>query len=71
MCGRFVGFRPIEELHAHFPIDVTNVEISPNYNIAPTQEVLAITRQDYQNQLEKLHWGLVPFWAKTEPLVTG
>ncbi len=48
----------------YFPIDVANVEVTPSYNIAPTQEILAITRHDEQNHLEKLHWGLVPFWAK-------
>jgi putative SOS response-associated peptidase YedK len=64
MCGRFVGFRRLEELIKHFPIDVANVEVAANYNIAPTQEILAITRHDDRNHLEKLHWGLVPFWSK-------
>lgn len=64
MCGRFVGFRRLEELQKHFPIDVANVKVVPNYNVAPTQEVLAIARHDEKNHLEKLYWGLVPFWAK-------
>ena len=64
MCGRFVGFRRIEELIKHFPIDVANVKVTPNYNVCPTQEILAITQHDEKNHLEKLHWGLVPFWAK-------
>jgi putative SOS response-associated peptidase YedK len=64
MCGRFVGFRKVEELIEYFPIDVSNVEVIANFNVAPSQEVLAITRHDKQNHLEKLHWGLVPFWAK-------
>ena len=64
MCGRFVGFRRLEELIEHFPIDVANVDVTPSYNVAPTQETLAISRHDDRNHLEKLHWGLVPFWAK-------
>ena len=64
MCGRFVGFRKIEELIEYFPIDVANVEVVANFNVAPSQEILAITQHDKQNHLEKLHWGLVPFWAK-------
>jgi putative SOS response-associated peptidase YedK len=64
MCGRFVGFRKIEELIEYFPIDVSNVEVAANFNVAPSQEILAITQHDKQNHLEKLHWGLVPFWAK-------
>ena len=38
--------------------------VTPNYNVAPTQEVLAITRHGNKNHLERLHWGLVPFWSK-------
>jgi putative SOS response-associated peptidase YedK len=38
-------------------------EVIPNYNVAPTQKILAIINQDNENKLEKLHWGLVPFWA--------
>jgi putative SOS response-associated peptidase YedK len=64
MCGRFVGFRPLEELVDHFPIDVADVDVTENFNVAPTQEILAIIRHDSQNRLEKLKWGLVPFWAK-------
>jgi len=37
--------------------------VIPNYNVAPTQKILAIINQDNENKLEKLHWGLVPFWA--------
>ena len=68
MCGRFVGFRPLEELKAHFPIDVSNVEVTPNFNTAPTQEVLSIIHRDGQNHLETLRWGLVPFWAKDKTI---
>ena len=64
MCGRFVGFTAAKALQELFPIDVIDAEVTPNYNVAPTQEILAIVRHDNQNHLEKLHWGLVPFWAK-------
>jgi putative SOS response-associated peptidase YedK len=64
MCGRFVGFRKLEELKQYFPIDKSNCEATANYNVAPTQEVLAIARLDESNVLDKYHWGLVPFWAK-------
>jgi len=64
MCGRFVGFRKLTQLKEYFPIDVANIEVLPNYNVAPTQQILAIARHDNQNHLEKLYWGLVPFWAK-------
>ena len=64
MCGRFVGFRKLEEFKQYFPIDQSNCEATANYNVAPTQEILAIARLDGANVLDKYHWGLVPFWAK-------
>ncbi len=68
MCGRFVGYRNLEELLAHFPIDVVDAQVSPNYNVAPTQEILAILRIEERNHLDYLKWGLVPFWAKDKTI---
>ena len=64
MCGRFVGFRGLEELMDHFPIDVSKVDAYENFNVAPSQQVLAIARYEEKNHLVKFNWGLVPFWAK-------
>jgi putative SOS response-associated peptidase YedK len=64
MCGRFVGYRSFHELKKAFPIDQSACEVTENYNFAPSQEILAIIKHDNENWLEKLHWGLVPFWAK-------
>ncbi len=68
MCGRFVGFRPVEELQRYFPIDHAAADVTANYNVAPSQEVLALLRREGQNWLERLHWGLVPFWAKDQSI---
>ena len=64
MCGRFVGFRSLEELKDFFPIDRAACEVVANYNVAPSQEVLAIVKHAGENLLDRFHWGLVPFWAK-------
>jgi putative SOS response-associated peptidase YedK len=64
MCGRFVGFRSLQELKKTFPIDRADCDVTENYNVAPSQEVLAIIKYEKESRLEKLHWGLVPFWAK-------
>jgi putative SOS response-associated peptidase YedK len=64
MCGRFVGFRSLHELKKTFPIDKAACDVTENYNVAPSQQVLAIIRYEKENWLEKLYWGLVPFWAK-------
>lgn len=63
MCGRFVQFSSLRTLEANFPIDAIAADVKPNYNVAPTQEVLAIIHQT-DRRLEKLRWGLVPSWAK-------
>jgi putative SOS response-associated peptidase YedK len=42
------------------------VELSPRYNIAPSQPVVTI-RQDAREPIRKLstmRWGLLPSWAK-------
>jgi putative SOS response-associated peptidase YedK len=64
MCGRFVGFSTLEMLQEHFPIDVADAQVTTSYNVAPAQEILAISRHDEKNHLLNYHWGLVPFWAK-------
>jgi putative SOS response-associated peptidase YedK len=64
MCGRFVGFRKMEELQSYFPIDKMTCGATESFNVAPSQEVLVIFRHERENILDKFHWGLVPFWAK-------
>jgi putative SOS response-associated peptidase YedK len=64
MCGRFVGFSSLDELMSIFPIDKAACEVVANFNVAPSQQVLAIARREGQNWLDRFHWGLVPFWAK-------
>ncbi len=64
MCGRFVGFRSLDELKGFFPIDKAACEVISNYNVAPSQEIPAIAKYEGENWLFKFHWGLVPFWAK-------
>ncbi len=64
MCGRFIGYRQLDELQQFFPIDRANCDVTANFNVAPTQEILAIYNHEGENWLDKFHWGLVPFWAK-------
>jgi putative SOS response-associated peptidase YedK len=65
MCGRFILISSGKNLAEHFGL-VTEPEISPRYNIAPTQEVAAIRlgSENIGKSLTYLKWGLVPFWAK-------
>ncbi|MBN2539017.1 MAG: SOS response-associated peptidase family protein, partial [Deltaproteobacteria bacterium] len=63
MCGRFAIYSSLGELKKVFGIDAATGEIEASYNIAPGNEIYAIVRQK-DNRLGKLHWGLVPPWAK-------
>jgi putative SOS response-associated peptidase YedK len=64
MCGRFVQDFTFETLQQNFNIRAEDRSIVPNFNVAPTQEILTIIKHDNENTLERLHWGLVPFWTK-------
>lgn len=63
MCGRFTQYSSLEIVQETFAIQTVTCDIGPGYNIAPSQEVIAVI--DHEGyRLGKLHWGLVPFWAK-------
>jgi len=64
MCGRYALYRDIEQLKTRFPIDRVESETTPSYNVAPNQKVSVIIYREESNILNKMHWGLVPFWAK-------
>ena len=61
MCGRFVGYRSFHELKKAFPIDKAACEVTENYNVAPSQEVLAIIKHDKENWLENFIGDLFLF----------
>ena len=62
MCGRYTLSTPAGRLAEEFQLDST-VEISPSYNVAPTQQVAAVLEDEGGRRLEMLRWGLVPSWA--------
>ena len=64
MCGRYVVFSLGSELASYFGTQPPSFELTPNYNVAPTQQVPVIIQQDGVRQIKKRRWGLVPFWAK-------
>lgn len=65
MCGRFVSTSPPDELAAYFGAEaVAESVLEPNYNVAPTQDVLAVVEADGGRFLDAFFWGLVPSWAK-------
>ena len=72
MCGRFILTSPGRVLAAQFELQ-HEPELTPRYNIAPTQMV-PVVRFDQETtvkQFEMLKWGLVPFWAKDASIGPG
>ena len=41
------------------------MELEPNYNVAPTQNVLTIINDGNNRRGGFMRWGLIPHWAKT------
>lgn len=64
MCGRFTLKGPPNQIARMLGL-ATVPNLAPRYNIAPTQDVLALRPEaDGDRHLAWLRWGLIPFWAK-------
>jgi putative SOS response-associated peptidase YedK len=63
MCGRFTLTVDAESIHVAFPWLEVPGNLTPRYNIAPTQPV-AVVPNDGKNHLDAFVWGLIPAWAK-------
>lgn len=67
MCGRFYLDVAKDQLMAHYALDAAPDDISPRYNIAPSQDILAVRAIDqHERNLDYLHWGLIPSWAQDD-----
>lgn len=65
MCGRYSLFTTQESLADRFGFDLfEEMEWIERYNIAPSQNVLAIVKSEIGNRAGMLRWGLIPSWAK-------
>ena len=64
MCGRFTLEFQLSLLYEHFDVEDGNLELTPRYNIAPTQHIPVVRNDGERNTLTTLRWGLVPFWTK-------
>ncbi len=71
MCGRFTLASDAEALNQTFFDFAGPMDLSPRYNISPTQDVAVIVNTSTDTgessetgQVEFFHWGLIPSWAK-------
>ncbi|RFU71420.1 SOS response-associated peptidase [Peribacillus saganii] len=64
MCGRYNLFSDLTKLYERFELaELADVDFAARYNIAPSQEVIAVVRGSKGNKGGFLKWGLVPSWA--------
>jgi len=63
MCGRFTLRTPTVDLVEIFEV-ARSFELTPRYNIAPTQPVAAIRQVDGKREMVQLRWGLLPVWSE-------
>jgi putative SOS response-associated peptidase YedK len=67
MCGRFALFIDLKTLIEHFALDIADPQddLTPRYNIAPSQQVMGICRDvEGRRRPRWFRWGLIPHWAK-------
>lgn len=69
MCGRFAQRTSPKTLAKQFQVkEVPDIEA--RYNIAPTQNILAVHQTPDGREMKFLKWGLVPSWAKDASMGT-
>lgn len=67
MCGRFGFDIPKAILEERFGVEPGSIgvaEITPSWNIAPGQPILAVSLFEGRRELLGYTWGLVPTWAR-------
>jgi putative SOS response-associated peptidase YedK len=68
MCGRFTLRTPAADLIEIFEV-ARSFELTPRYNIAPTQQVVAVREAHGARELVELRWGLLP--ARSDAALSG
>ncbi|HSI68395.1 MAG TPA: SOS response-associated peptidase [Planococcus sp. (in: firmicutes)] len=71
MCGRYTLYADFNVILNRFNVEETALEegqYKPSYNVAPSQQVLAVVNDGTKNRLGQLKWGLIPPWAKDEKI---
>src|ERR1700722_2564597 len=63
MCGRYTNTAGVQELNERFRVPFSGDAGTHRYNVAPTEEVLAIVAPKGEPQARLLRWGLIPTWA--------
>jgi putative SOS response-associated peptidase YedK len=65
--GKYVYFSSWADLRRTLVLTST-VDLPPNYNVAPTQQVLVAREKDGRREGVAMRWGLIPSWAKDKKM---
>ena len=65
MCGRFSLTADLSELARRLEFEGNWLELEPNYNVAPTQNVLTVIDDGENRRGGFMSWGMIPHSAKT------
>jgi putative SOS response-associated peptidase YedK len=63
MCGRFALYSDPFTLARRFEADAPP-ELSPHYNVAPSQNIPIVRDEGEKRHFALARWGLIPYWAK-------
>ena len=65
VCGRFSITGDLDFYAEYFGVDEVRANaLSPSWNVAPTDEIYAVSESDGQRKLGSMRWGFLPHWAK-------
>jgi putative SOS response-associated peptidase YedK len=64
VCGRYSLSASPNQIAAALDVFVPTTEGTGRYNIAPSEQVVAVAAHDGGHGVELMRWGLVPPWAK-------
>lgn len=68
LCGRFTMLADEMKVRKRFSLEYPIENFHTSYNIAPTQQVLAIIHDGKRRRAGYLRWGLIPSWARDEKI---
>lgn len=64
MCSRFSRISLIETLRKRYFFEKPDFDLTPDYNIAPTDLACVIVQEGDKRFLKRMMFGLIPSWAK-------
>jgi putative SOS response-associated peptidase YedK len=74
MCGRFAIYTPASRIAEIFEILEPLPELTPRWNVAPTDPIPVVTAVGGVRKLAMARWGLIPFFLKDKkgpPLINA